>query len=142
MGWFFGADKEISAVGGVVKEFGTVLDNVFTSDDERLSHEEIKIRLNNAPFEVLGKLATIDATSRNPFQAGWRPFIGWIAGLALAIYFIPQFSVGAFMFVDAYVVTGEVISYPVKADALMELVLALLGLGSLRTIEKLTGKAK
>ncbi len=82
MSWF-GADKSIEATGRVVKEVGTVLNSVFTSDDERLSHEEIKIKLNNAPHEVMGRLSIIEAGHRSIFVAGWRPAVGWICAIGI-----------------------------------------------------------
>ena len=141
MRWF-GADKEIKATSDLVGEVGNVFDKLFTSDDERLGRQEVMARLKNAPYEVMGRLAQLDAVSRNPFQAGWRPFVGWIAGFSLSLYFIPQFAVGAYIFIDTYISSGEIIAYPVKPDALMELVWALLGLGAFRTVEKMNGKAK
>jgi hypothetical protein len=137
----FSWGDEVKKAGEGVGIVGDALDSLFTSDEERLSKAEAIERLKAEPHKVMGKLALLDAASRNAFQAGWRPFIGWIAGFALAAYFIPQFLVGGYMFVDAYISTGSIIPYPVKPDALMELVWLLLGLGAYRTGEKLAGVA-
>jgi hypothetical protein len=60
--------------------------------------------------------------------AGWRPFIGWVCGLG-------------FLWVVA--VRGMAITPPeIVTDNMMELVLALLGLGTLRSVEKMTGRSK
>ena len=45
----FGWGDQTKAAGEGVAAVGKVMDSLFTSDDERLSHEEIKIRLSNAP---------------------------------------------------------------------------------------------
>ena len=132
MGWF-GADKEINAVGNVVNEVGTALNSIFTSDDERLSHEEIKIRLNNAPHELMGKLSIIEAGHRSLFVAGWRPAVGWICAIGIGFAFIGNPLLQRF-------VGGGVIAVPL--DMILELVLAMLGMGALRTFEKVRGVSK
>ena len=38
--------------------------------------------------------------------------------------------------------SGELAPYPVSVDGLLELTLGMLGLGAMRTVEKLTGKAR
>ena len=132
MSWF-GADKSIEAVGGVVNEVGAVLDSVFTSDDERLSHEEIKIKLRNAPHEVMGRLSIIEAGHRSLFVAGWRPAVGWICAIGIGFAFIGNPLLQRF-------VGGAPINVPL--DVILELVLAMLGMGTLRTIEKIKGLSK
>ena len=132
MSWF-GADKEINAVGNVVREVGTVLDSVFTSDDERLSHEEIKIKLNNAPHAVMGKLSIIEAGHRSLFVAGWRPAVGWICAIGIGFAFIGNPLLQRF-------VGGDIVAVPL--DMILELVLAMLGMGALRTFEKVNGVSK
>jgi len=132
MSWF-GADKEINAVGNVVKEVGTVLDSLFTSDGERLSHEEIKLKLNNAPHEVMGKLSIIEAGHRSIFVAGWRPAVGWICAIGIGFAFVGNPLLQRF-------VGGEPVLVPL--DMILELVLAMLGMGALRTVEKVKGISK
>jgi hypothetical protein len=66
------------------------------------------------------------------YQAGWRPSIGWVCALALAVHYL--------VFPLASLVMPEAKS-PVDGSALMALVTALLGLGSLRTVERIKDKA-
>lgn len=77
----------------------------------------------------------IEAANPNIFVSGWRPFIGWVCGVALAYtYVVTPFW--------AWILT---LYYPDKtmpvlpSDNLFELVLAMLGLGGLRTFEKIKG---
>jgi len=132
MGWF-GADKEINAVGNVINEVGTALDSVFTCDDERLTHEEIKIKLKNAPHDVMGRLSIIEAGHRSIFVAGWRPAVGWICAIGIGFAFVGNPLLQRF-------VGGDVIHVPL--DMILELVLAMLGMGALRTFEKVNGVSK
>jgi hypothetical protein len=78
-----------------------------------------------------------EAKSENLFKSGWRPAIGWICVLGLfynfVLYNLLLWSVATF---------NIAITPPaLMSDILMELVFALLGLGSLRTFEKLKGIA-
>jgi hypothetical protein len=78
-----------------------------------------------------------EAKSENIFKSGWRPAIGWICVLGLfynfVLYNLLLWTVATF---------NIAITPPaLMSDILMELVFALLGLGSLRTFEKLKGIA-
>lgn len=75
-----------------------------------------------------------EATSANMFVAGWRPFIGWICGCGLAYQYLgdPMFS---------WLAAIEHWPLPPSLDlgTLITLLMGLLGLGSMRTVEKLQG---
>ncbi len=71
------------------------------------------------------------------FVAGWRPYIGWVCGMAIAWAFLlaPMLS-------WLLPVMGVVAAVPpLQTEFLLELVFAMLGLGGLRTFEKLKGVA-
>ena len=94
-------------------------------------------------------LASIDAKSSSGFQAWWRPGLGWVCVISLSFYFIPQYVAGAYFWIDIIkdmsheeILKSGLPAYPVKADAILELVLALLGMGTLRTIERFGGVGK
>ena len=72
-----------------------------------------------------------DAKSGNFFQSGWRPFVGWICGAGLAYQFLVYPILVAFK--------PEI--KELDMGTLITLMLGLLGLGGLRTTEKLQGKA-
>lgn len=141
MGWF-GIGDEVEAAGKGIGHVGDALDKLFTSDDERLSRAEAIARLKSKPYEVMGEISKIEAASRSVWVSGWRPGIGWVCGVSLFFFFIPQYVMGAYIFTHTYVTTGVIITYPVEPKAVLELVGALLGLAALRTAEKMQGKAK
>ena len=116
-----------------VTAVGNVLDNLFTSKDEKLTHEEVRIRLAQAPDMAQIELNKIEASHRSRFVAGWRPFMGWVGGLGLANMFM----------VNPWIqwITGRA-GPNLPEDIIMELVFALLGLGTLRTMEKIKGVSK
>ena len=132
--------KEVGdTIASPITAIGNILDNLFTSDSERLTHEEIKLRLLQAPDLAQIELNKIEAQHRSVFVAGWRPFIGWVGGVALAYTFILRD-----MICWVVVVTMENPVYPPDIDvlALLTIVTSLLGLGSLRTVEKIRGRSK
>jgi len=143
-----------TAAAEPVAAIGEALDGLFTSDDERLTHGEVMEKLRQAPGAAQAAINKVEAASRSLFVAGWRPWIGWVCGASLALYFIPQYALGAYVWIIACLqvletqtltadnLTAILPAYPVTAAGLMELVIALLGMGGLRTFEKLTGKAK
>ncbi len=78
-----------------------------------------------------------EAESGNIFVSGWRPFVGWICGSGLAI----QFVIGPFAtWISA--LFGHKIDFPqLDMGTLLTLLGGMLGLGTLRTYEKLNGVA-
>lgn len=75
----------------------------------------------------------IEAASPNLFVAGWRPFIGWVCGVAFAYHFV-LLPLLAFSIANA----GGKVELPVfDMESLSTVLMGMLGLGSLRTIEKI-----
>lgn len=128
----------VSAAQGVAN----IIDQFVETDDEKRAAENIKLRMAQEPDKAQTEINKIEAGHRSIFVAGWRPSIGWVCSFSLGCYFIPQFIIGAILFVRMNWNATELTPYPVSADALFELVLAMLGMGTIRMIEKLAGKAK
>jgi hypothetical protein len=75
----------------------------------------------------------------NWFQSSWRPLVGWICASAFAWHFVLQ-PIVIFLIVTF---GGEVPDLPkFEMEALMTVLLGLLGLGSLRSFEKYKGVSK
>ena len=62
------------------------------------------------------------------FVAGWRPMVGWICAVALANNFL------IVPYVDAV--------QPLDMGVMMPILMGMLGLGTMRTVERLRGKAR
>jgi len=78
-----------------------------------------------------------EAKSSNIFVSGWRPFVGWVCGSAFALHFL-LLPVANFVMVA----TGEkevVLAFDMQT--LMTVLMGLLGLGGMRTFEKVQGVA-
>lgn len=79
----------------------------------------------------------VEAASSSVFVAGWRPFIGWICGIAFAANYI---------FVP--IIIEPILRYfgqpdisPLAVGELTPILIAMLGIGTLRTYEKVKGVA-
>ena len=79
-----------------------------------------------------------EAAHSSLFVAGWRPFIGWVCGSALAFqYIVLPFWIWA----AAIWFPGSPVPHGLDG-MLWELMFGMLGIGGLRTIEKTRGVAK
>lgn len=79
----------------------------------------------------------VEAQNTNLFVSGWRPFIGWVCGAAFAYYYILQPFLAFLLSALGHKV--ELPSF--DADTLSTVLYGMLGLGTLRTIEKTKGVA-
>ena len=115
---------------------GKILDKLFPNPEERAALQVKLIELQQA-----GELAQIDvnkeeAKSDNLFVSGWRPFIGWVCGLAFAYHLILQ-PLLVFIATNA----GHDVDLPVfDKGMLTDTLFGMLGFGSLRTVEKMANK--
>ena len=89
----------------------------------------------NQLLEIQTKINEIEAGHRTVFVAGWRPFIGWVCGVALAYNFVIR---------DLFIwaLKPENIPPALQMEHLMTVLLGMLGLGGLRTYEKIKDKVK
>jgi len=85
-------------------------------------------------IKIQNEVNKLEAQHRSVFVSGWRPFIGWICGIALAYNFIIRDIVAWFL--------PNALPPALQMEHLMTVLLGMLGLGGLRTYEKLKDKAK
>ena len=86
------------------------------------------------------ELNKIEAGHRSIFVAGWRPFIGWVCGIALLWHFI-LFDLLSWITVNHF---PHVTALPelTETETLVTVLLSLLGLGAMQTVEKFGGRAR
>jgi hypothetical protein len=115
------------------------IDSLVTSDEERAAADLLKMKVMQEPGKLQVELNKIEASHRSVFVAGWRPFIGWICGFGLGYVWVVRPLI-----MDIVTMVGsEAPTWaPMNTDNMIDLVIALLGLGGLRTYEKLNGRAK
>jgi len=79
-----------------------------------------------------------EAAHNSVFVAGWRPFIGWVCGLALFYqYLLAPMSVWV-----SFIIGHPIPSPPSLDDQLWQLLFGMLGMGALRSFDKLKGTAR
>lgn len=116
-----------------------IIDALFETEEEKAA---AKVKVMNAAHQMdLSQLQVNikEAMHESIFVAGWRPFVGWVCGSALAYTYILQpllaFTLNAFG-VDI----GELPE--ISLGELMPVLMGMLGLGYLRTREKEKGVNK
>tara|TARA_R110000782_G_scaffold13285_1_gene39215 strand:+ start:701 stop:1102 length:402 start_codon:yes stop_codon:yes gene_type:complete len=111
------------------------------SQAAKLAHEIATMSDKMAHEQVLAQLEVnkIEAASGSLFKGGWRPFIGWVCGIAFAYHFIFQpFLI--FLFATFGVSIPDLPEFDM--GTLMPVLMGMLGLGGLRTFEKAKGISK
>jgi hypothetical protein len=126
----------------LVPALGTLVDRLIpdkaAAQRAKDDMEAALVKAGNEAALAQVEVNKIEAAHSSVFVAGWRPSIGWVcaAGLAWAFVLAPIAS-------WALVVLGIKAELPaIQFDYLFELVLAMLGIGGLRTFEKLRGVAR
>ena len=79
-----------------------------------------------------------EAKHPNWFISGWRPFIGWTCGVALAYHYVASPFLVWFLSIFNVTTTVPVLDM----GALITLLFGMLGLGAYRTYEKKQGVAR
>lgn len=130
-------------IGSVIEAVGKVADDLVTTDKERL-----ELALREKEIDQKGDLAQLEvnkaeAQHASLFVAGWRPAIGWSCAIALFCYYVPYALVATALWAYQVMQTGQMAQRPDLGIAdLIGLVLAMLGMSTLRTKEKLSGVAR
>lgn len=101
--------------------------------------ELIKLQQSGELAAMAGQLDInkVEAGSTSVFVSGWRPFIGWVCGAACAWNWI---GLKVALFATAYF-GHDLHMAPAELGEMMPVLLGMLGIGGLRTIEKINGVA-
>ncbi len=115
-----------------------LLDKFIEDKDQKnkLAHEIATMAEKQMHEQVMGQLEVnkAEAQHRSIFVAGWRPFIGWVCGLALLYNFVIRALVAW--------VNPTVIPPALQMDQLITILLGMLGLCGFRTSDKLKDQSK
>jgi hypothetical protein len=102
--------------------------------------ELMKMQQSGDLAVIAGQMEINKAEAQNPsvFVSGWRPFIGWVCGSACAWNWIglPIAKAAAVYFDHPMPIS------PADLSEMMPVLIGLLGLGGLRTVEKIQGVAR
>jgi hypothetical protein len=121
---------KLNVVAGIIDKVAGHVDK-FTLDKEEKA--QLIQEINKAQIEV----NKVEAGSTNLFVSGWRPSVGWVCSIALCYHFVLQ---PLLMFVLSAI--GKPMELPVfDMTTLTTVLLGILGLGSMRSIEKVKRSA-
>ena len=119
----------MSILGSLLGPATELLDKVIPDADEknRIAFELSTLAERHAQELAKGQLEInkVEAAHKSLFVAGWRPFIGWVAGIGLLynVLIAPLLAIWFEM-------------PPVDPAILTSTLMGLLGLGAMRTYEK------
>lgn len=120
-----------------------LLDKFIEDKDQKamLAHELATMADKQANSIALAQIEVnkMEAASGSIFKGGWRPFIGWVCGVAFAYHFVLQ----PLIIFGVSVAGIDVPELPeFDMSTLLTVLGGLLGLGTLRTYEKSKGLSK
>lgn len=132
----------LDLIGGLTPIINKVLD--FIPDPAQKQRAELEMQKQLMEFaakqaEQQTEINKVEAGSSSLFVAGWRPAIGWVCAAGFAWNYL-GFPVSSYL---ATVAGLEHIPLkPIMDGSLMELTLGMLGLGAMRSFDKLKGTAR
>ncbi len=120
-----------------------LLDKFIEDKDQKnkLAHEIATMAERQMHEANMGQIEInkAEAQHRSIFVAGWRPFLGWGLAFAMIWHFV---LAPVTMFICSYAGV-EIPELPTfDMDSLLTVLMGMLGLGSLRTFEKVKKVAK
>ena len=128
----------IGLISAVLPSVMDVAGRFLPEDKEKRAAAEREIEAQLTTHLAKIDLAQLDinkteAAHRSIFVSGWRPFIGWSCGLAMCLNFL-IFPLASFVLAQ----TGHLVELPnLDMTQMMPVLMGMLGLGGLRTVEKI-----
>ena len=125
---------DITGLGAVSDLVNTAINKIWPDKTEAE-----KQQLAAAVMVVQGQLDINKVEASNPsvFVSGWRPFIGWVCGMSCAWNWIGLPIAKVILLILGYPLNLA----PADLSEMLPLLFGLLGLGTLRTWEKIKGVA-
>jgi|TARA_Y100000114_G_scaffold34133_1_gene29525 hypothetical protein len=133
----------MSLLNNLVAPVTGLLDKFIEDKDQKaaLAHELATMADKHAQQLALAQIEVnkAEAASGSFFKGGWRPFVGWVCGVAFAYHFIIQPLV-------IFILTAIGMDIPDLPEfdmgTLLPVLGGMLGIGGLRTYEKHKGLTK
>lgn len=130
--------------GDLIKEIGTTVRQVIPNPDAQrefdLKIAELADKADERDQELLQgqiEINKVEAGSANLFVSGWRPAIGWVGAAALGW----TWMLAPFVNWIATLAGAHIQAPALPAESIYPIVLQLLGIGAMRTFEKMRGVA-
>lgn len=129
-------------IDAIAQLVGTAVDKIWpdANIEAQSKAESLKAELTQELQYTLGQLEINKAEAASPsvFVAGWRPAVGWVCVAGFGFEFVLR-PIGNGLLVAA----GLPPVFPgIETESMTSLLWGLLGLGTLRTAEKIKGVAR
>jgi hypothetical protein len=129
----------LNLLSSLVAPVSGLLDKFIEDKDQKaaLAHEIATLADKQANEQAVAQieLNKVEAAHKSMFVAGWRPAVGWVCALAMLLNFIliPFINLGLeFAGLDLQLDL-------IDMETMMPVLFGMLGLGGMRTAEKLKG---
>jgi hypothetical protein len=128
----------IGLISAVLPSVMEVAGRFLPEDKEKRAAAEREIEAQLTTHLAQIDLAQLDinkteAAHRSVFVSGWRPAVGWCCVTAMSLNFV-VFPLASFVLAQ----TGHLVKLPtLDMSEMMPVLMGLLGLGGLRTVEKI-----
>jgi len=129
----------LNLISSLVAPVSGLLDKFIEDKDQKaaLAHEIATLADKQANEQAVAQieLNKVEAAHKSMFVAGWRPAVGWVCALAMLLNFIliPFINLGLeFGGLDLQLDL-------IDMETMMPVLFGMLGLGGMRTAEKLKG---
>ena len=124
--------------GGALKQITNVIDELHTSEEEKLDKKILMQRIQQKLAEKQLDVNAKEASHRSVFVAGWRPAIGWCGAGALFFEFILSPCIEWYARFSGLDLTAP----EIQTGPLLAIVTSMLGVAGMRSFEKAKGLTK
>ncbi len=125
----------VGGIGDAAIKIRTAITGIDPAKQAEL--QELVTQLEGQAMKSQTDINAVEAASKNIFVAGWRPGIGWVCVFAFALNYLvyPLLTWGLMI---AKVSLSPALPQ-LDLTTMMPILLGLLGLGTMRTVEKING---
>ena len=126
----------MSILGALIEPVAGLIGKLIPDKDKAsaLAHEIATLAEKQHHQAMIAQLEVnkAEAAHKSLFVAGWRPFIGWVCGVSIGFNFLA---------VPLLMAVGLTIA-PLDLATMMPVLMGMLGLGGMRTFEKVKKVAR
>jgi len=135
---------DITGLGSIFDFGGKIIEKIFPDKDKADAAKLEMFKMQQAgeltalqnEFQLAikqGEINVEEAKSASTFVAGWRPFVGWVCGVALAYNYV---AMPFLAWLAKWIDPGAPAMPILETGELMTLLLGMLGLGAMRSYDK------
>lgn len=138
----------LSGVGQAAKDIRTAITGKEPISADKAAEIALKVQeleqkaleAENSLLLAQAKINEVEAASTDKFVSRWRPFIGWVCGVAFVMDFMLQPMAQWLVQLIGVKLDGmPLVLFRVDTTQMIPVLLGMLGLGGMRTFEKSKG---